>query len=287
MRIIHDLGEMTETARGWLAGGTVGFVPTMGYLCEEHLGLVRAARQECQISVVSIFVNPLQFDNPSEARNYPRDLPRDLHLLDTAQVDIVFIPRVEDFCPPSLSTFVTPSSPVVQQLEASSNPVYARGVATIMIKLLQLVRPDVAYFGQRDALQVAIVRQLVRDLNVDVTLRILPIIRDSDNIALSSRNRILTPAERQAAQVVYRALLAGKTCVESGERQRVTIEKTMADIIATEPLARLDYATVCDPDTLSELPETIPKAMLAIAVHIGTIRLTDNIVWRGDGDWLL
>lgn len=179
MRIIHDLDEMTETARGWLAGGSVGFVPTMGCLHAGHLTLVQAAQQECEVSVVSIFVNPLQFDRQDDFLNYPRDLPQDLQALSTAQVDIVFIPRVEDMYPASFSTYVTPSDSVTERLEAIRNPAYVRGVATIITKLLQLVRPDIAYFRQKDVQEVTIVRQLVRDLNIDVNLRILPTVRDS------------------------------------------------------------------------------------------------------------
>ncbi len=162
-----------------------------------------------------------------------------------------------------------------------------RGVATIMTKLLQLVRPDVAYFGQKDAQQVAIVQQLVRDLNIDVTLRILPTVRDSDGIALSSRNSALTPAERQAAKSIYQALLAGKALIEGGERQPAALEKAMRAVIATEPLLALDYAVVCHPDTFRELEKAAPRTMLTLAARINNLRLIDNIVWLGNGNWLL
>ncbi|GAC1622005.1 MAG: pantoate--beta-alanine ligase [Ktedonobacteraceae bacterium] len=287
MRIIHDLDEMTETARGWLAGGSVGFVPTMGYLHEGHLTLVQAAHADCEVSVVSIFVNSIQFDKQSDYLSYPRDLTRDLQVLSTTQVDAVFIPRVEDMYPSSFSTYVTPSGSAAERLEAISNLVYVRGFATIMTKLFQLVRPDVIYFGQKGAQQVAIVRQLVRDLNIDVNLRILPTVRDSDGIAMSSRNFALTSAERQAARSIYQALLTGKALIERGERQSTVIEKAMADVIAAEPLMALDYAAVCNSDTFDELAKVIPRTMLALAVRIDNTRLIDNIVWLEKDHWLL
>jgi len=287
MRIIHNLDEMTETARGWLADGSVGFVPTMGYLHHGHIALMRAAHQECEVSVASIFVNPLQFDQGEDPAHYPRDLARDLQLLSSANVDVVFIPRVEDIYPPDFSTYVTPTGPIAERLEGISSPGYIRGVATIITKLFQLVRPDVAYFGQKNAQQVAVVRKLVRDLNIDVSLRIVPTVRESDGLALSSRTFVLSAAERQATSSIYRALMAGKALIEQGERRPLAVEKAMTDVIKTEPLVTLDYAAVCHPDTFIALEEVTPGTMLAIAVRIGHIRLIDNIVWLGDDRWLL
>ena len=287
MRIIHNLDEMTETARGWLANGSVGFVSTMGYLHEGHIALVQAAQQECEVTVASIFVNPMQFDQSEDFARYPRDLERDLQLLSNANIDIVFIPRTEDMFPPDFSTYITPSGPTMERLEGLSSPGYIRGVATAVTKLLQLVRPDKAYFGQKNAHTVAIMRKLVRDLNIDVSLRILPTVRESDGLAMSSRTHAFSPAERQAARIIYSALLAGKALVEQGERRSPVIKKAMADLVASEPLVRLDYAAVCHPDTFLALDEITPKAMLAIAAHIGTVDLIDNIVWVADGQWLL
>jgi pantoate--beta-alanine ligase len=288
MRIIHNLDEMTETARGWLAGGAVGFIPTMGDLHEGHITLVQAARQECEISVASIFVNPLAFDLGEDLTPYARDLPRDLQLLSDTNADVVFIPRAEDLFPPHFSTYVALSGPIAERLESVNNPRYVRGLATEMTKLFQLVRPDRVYFGQKDAQEAAIVRKLVSDLNIDVSLRILPTVRESDGLAISSRNDALSPAERQTASIIYRALQAGKALIEQGERRPSVIEKAVTSLIVPEPLVTLDYVSVCHPDTLLALEdEVMPWTMLAIAVRIGNARFIDNIVWQGNGQWLM
>src|SRR5579863_9849748 len=287
MRIIYTLDEMTETARGWLAGGSVGFVPTMGYLHRGHLSLVEAARKECEISVVSIFVNPLQFSTREEFEHYPRDLTRDIQLLRTSQVDVVFVPREEDFYPPDFSTYVTPFGPLSERLEAAHNTQYMHGMATATAKLLQLVRPDVAYFGQKDLQQFTVVRRLVRDLNIDVYLHSMPTVRDSDGLALSSRNHRLLPNERRAASVLYRALLHGKSLIEGGELNPDVVEQAMTALVAAEPSISLSYVAVCHPDTFEPVQQAAPKTMLAIAVSIGGIRLIDNIVWLGENHWLL
>ncbi len=287
MRIIHTLDEMTETARGWLADGSVGFVPTMGYLHEGHRMLIRTVQQECEISVVSIFVNPLQFPSKEDWAQYPRDLARDLHMLSAEHIDVVFIPRVEDMFPPHFSTYVTPFGQIVERLEGTISPGYGRGVATEITKFFQLVRPDVAYFGQKDALQVAVVRQIVRDLNIDVKLQILPTTREHDGLAMSSRNHSLSPAERQAASILYRALLAGKALIDKGERSPAVIEKAMADLVAVESLVTLAYVSVCHPDTFNPVEEVKPQTLLAIAAYIGRTHLADNILWMGENDWLI
>ncbi|HYK85293.1 MAG TPA: pantoate--beta-alanine ligase [Ktedonobacteraceae bacterium] len=287
MRIIAQLDEMTETARGWLAGGSVGFIPTMGHLHEGSIKLIEAARQECEISVVSIFVNPLQFIQGTEPVLTPGDVAHDLQLLELAQADVVFMPRAEDMYPPEFGTYIIPSGPVAKRLESFSNRIYVRGVATLAVKLLQLVRPDVAYFMQKDALLVALARQLVRDLNIDVGLRVLPTMRDADGLAMSSYHHLLTPQERRATNFIYAALLAGKALIDAGERRASVIVKAMRDQIASTPLLKLDYAAVCHPDLFTELDEVTPRAMLTIHAHIGDIHLTDNIVWLGGGHWLL
>lgn len=289
MRIIHDLDEMTETARGWLAGGVVGFIPTAGYLHAGHASLIRAARQECEYSIVSIFVNPLEYDQDEGPILYPNYLTADVQFLDKEQVDVVFIPRVEDMYPPHFSTSVVVFGPVAERLEAAFRPEHVRGYATNIIKLLQLVRPDVAYFGQNNAQHVALIRRLVRDLSIDVKLRVLPTVRDTDGLALSFRNQTLTPEERQAAPLLYQALLAGKALIEQDERSLALIEKTMADVITASTLIKLDYATACDPQTFEQpgdiLPETLADLLLVVAAHIGTTRLNDNLLLH-DGHWL-
>ncbi|MEO8970519.1 MAG: pantoate--beta-alanine ligase [Ktedonobacteraceae bacterium] len=287
MRIIHTLDEMTETARGWLAGGSVGFVPTMGYLHQGHISLVEAARKECEISVVSIFVNPLQFATREEFAHYPRDLTRDIPLLRTAQVDVVFAPREEDFYPPDFCTLVTLSGPLSERLEGAHNTEYMRGMATATTKLLQLVRPDIAYFGQKDIQQFTVVRRLVRDLNIDVHLRSMPTVRESDGLALSSRNHRLLPNERKAASVLYRALLHGKSLIEGGELNPAVVEHAMFALVTLEPSISLSYVAVCRSDTFEPVQQIMPGTMLAIAASIGGIRMIDNIVWSRDDHWVL
>ena len=282
MRIINDLDEMTETARGWLAGGSVGFVPTLGHLHQGHVTLMQAAHKECEISVASIFVNPKQFEAYEDFTRYPRDLPGDLQLLSVAGIDVVFIPRTEDLYPTNFSTYVTPSNfPWAMPLaKGVGSQIYIRGVATVITKLFQLVRPDIAYFGQKNAQQVAIVRQLVRDLNIDVELRVMPTIRESDGLAIGSRNHFLTVPERQAASVIYRALLAGKALIDGNVRNSAVIEKAMIDLLVTEPLLTLDYVKVCHPDTLSNVDTVTSGTMLIVAAHIGKVHLIDNIIWQ-------
>ena len=287
MRIIHNLDEMTETARGWLAGGSVGFVPTKGFLHTGHLSLVQAAQQECEISVACIFVNPIQFDAQEDLLRYPRDLERDLQLLQDINVDVVFIPHAEDIYPPHFSTYVTLIGSTMARLESLSSPVYIRGVATAITKLFQLVRPDVAYFGHPSAQKIAIVRKLVRYLSIDVTLRILPTVRENDGLVLSSQNLLLTLPERQGARALYRALLAAKSLVDQGERRSQEIVRTMVDIVNAESLLTLNYAVVCRPDTFDPVDVIQPGTLFALAASLKSIRLVDNITWLENGQWLL
>ena len=286
MRIIHDLDEMTQTARGWLSGGRVGLVAVMGGLHEGHLSLILAARRDCEICIVTLF-SGLGRRSTSSDQVRPRDLARDLHLLDNARVDVVFIPRPGDIYPPDFSIYVTPTGALAQRLEGTFIPDRLRGVATTITKLFHLVRPDVTYFGQKDAQQVALVRKLVRDLNIDVRLVVLPTTRELDGLAISSRNSALSAQERGAATVLYQALLTGKALIENGERRPEVIERAMAGLIAAEPLVQLDYAAVCDPDTFRALKVVKPKALLAVSAHAGPIRLLDNILWISQDHWLL
>src|SRR5260370_16573078 len=257
MRIIHDLDEMTETARGWLIAGTVGIVPTAGPIHTGHVTLIRSSLQTCELSVVSILANPAQFGIDEDRPHYAYNLTEDLQLLDRERVDVVFIPRPEDFYPTDFSTVVIPSGPVAERLEGALRPDYARGIATAMMKLFQLVRPDVVFLGQKHAQQVALIRKLVRDLNIDVSLRVLPIVRERDGLAISAQNRLLSPAERQAVTILYQALLAGKAMIEKGERHPAVIEKAIAKLIAAEPLVKLDYVAICYPQTFNTLGNNI------------------------------
>ena len=290
MRVIFDLDEMTETARGWLAAGSVGFVPTAGHLHGGHIRLVQASRQECELSAVSIFVNPPQFGSGKDLVQDPNGLSKDVQLLGAEQVDVVFIPRPEEIFPANFSTYVVPSGPIAERFEGAARPGYMRGVATVMTKLFQLVRPDVVYLGRKNAQQVALIRKLVRDLNIDLSLRVLPTMRQGDGLAISRRNQLLTPAQRQAAPILYQALLAGKAMIENGERRPAVIQKAVADLIAAEPLVNLDYAALCDPDSFDDvgetLPPTLPDLLLVVAGRVGTARLVDNILWKSSGYWL-
>jgi len=289
MRIIHDLDEMTETARGWLIAGTVGIVPTAGPLHTGHVTLIRSSLQTCELSVVSILANPAQFGF-NEDQPHAYNLTEDLQLLDRERVDVVFIPRPKDFYPTDFSTVVIPSGPVAERLEGALRPDYARGIATAMMKLFQLVRPDVVFLGQKHAQQVALIRKLVRDLNIDVSLRVLPIVRERDGLAISAQNRLLSPAERQAVTILYQALLAGKAMIEKGERHPAVIEKAIAKLIATEPLVKLDYVAISDPETFEHMGKkmavNLSDLLIMVAAQVGNTHQIDNILWKREGYWL-
>ncbi len=285
MHIISTPDEMTETARGWLTGGTVGFVPTMGYLHEGHRSLIQSAHAECEISVVSLFVNPLQFRVHADFLNYPRDRERDLRLLEQEEVDVVFLPKTEDMYPETFSTYVMPSGPLAERLEGAISPEYVRGMATVMTKLFHLIRPDVVYMGQKDAQQIAIIRQLIRDLTVDIHLRILPTVRDSDGLAWGSRNHQLTVEQRKVAPLLYQALLLGKEAIEKGERQAQRIKEIIYAHVAHSPSIYLDYVAVCDPDTFVEYDEVAENTLITLAAKLGAVRLVDNILLLKGVQW--
>jgi pantoate--beta-alanine ligase len=287
MRTIDDLKEMTETARGWLAGGSVGFVCLMSPLHEGHRRLVQAAREGCEIVAVSILHNWPQSVATGAVAQSQWDLTADLQDLNNLGVDVIFLPRFADLYPPNFATYVTPTVPLAARLEGPAVPNFIRDFATTITKLFELVRPDIAYFGRKDAQQVAVIRQLVRDLNIDVSLRVIPTVREADGLALSNRNRQLSPAERQEACSLYQALLAGKALIEGGERRSAAIEQAIAARIAASPLVTLDCIALCHPDTLAVLTEAAPGCLLAAAVQVGAVRLIDNIVWAEDGTWLL
>jgi pantoate--beta-alanine ligase len=259
----------------------IGLVPTMGYLHEGHLSLVRAARTECASVVVSIFVNPTQFGPSEDLAAYPRDLPRDLALLEAEGVDLVWLPTPESMYPPSYQTWVTVEE-MTQSLEGAMRPGHFRGVTTVVAKLFNAVRPDKAYFGQKDAQQALVIQQMVRDLNFPVRVVICPIVREADGLAMSSRNTYLNPQERRAAAVLWHALSAARAAYDSGERHADRLRQAMADIINTEPLAHLQYVSCTDPQTLQEIEGAIPgRALLSMAVFIGRTRLIDNVLLEG------
>ena len=256
----------------------VGLVPTMGFLHEGHLSLVRAARAGCASVVVSIFVNPTQFGPKEDLSSYPRDLARDLSLLETEGVDLVWTPTEDVMYPPGYQTWITVEE-VAKPLEGSMRPGHFRGVATVVAKLFLAVQPHKAYFGQKDAQQVAVIRRMVKDLNFPLDVIVCPIQREADGLALSSRNVYLNPGERQAATVLSRSLYAAQVAYQAGEREAATLRRIMVGMIEAEPLARLQYASCADPDTLQEIEGIITDGvLLSMAVYVGKTRLIDNLV---------
>ncbi|HET6595894.1 MAG TPA: pantoate--beta-alanine ligase [Anaerolineales bacterium] len=257
--------------------GRVGLVPTMGYLHEGHLSLVRQAREECDHLIVSIFVNPTQFGPKEDLSKYPRDLDRDLSLLELLGVDLVWMPTAEIMYPPDFQTWVQVET-ISQPLEGSMRPGHFRGVTTVVAKLFNAVQPHNAYFGQKDAQQAAVIRQMTRDLNFPIEIVVCPIVREQDGLAMSSRNVYLEPEQRKAATVLSRALQAAKGEYENGERDAEKLRGKMKEVLASEPLAQVQYVSCADYDTLEELNNVTSKALLSLAVFIGKTRLIDNLV---------
>jgi pantoate--beta-alanine ligase len=278
MKTVITLTELRD-ARSRLPS-PVGLVPTMGYLHEGHLSLVRRARQECRSVVVSIFVNPTQFGANEDLDAYPRDLARDLGLLENEGVDLVWMPTSDIMYPPDFQTWVTVEI-VTQKLEGAMRPVHFRGVSTVVAKLFNAIQPQKAYFGQKDAQQTVVIRQMVRDLNFPIEIVVCPIMREADGLAMSSRNAYLNPAERQAARVLWQALSAANAAFEGGERDPHRLREIMAETINREPLAQKQYVSCAHPETLQELNEPIEHALLSMAVLIGSTRLIDNLVLGG------
>ena len=285
MRVIETVDEMRAARRGW-ASESVGLVPTMGYLHAGHRSLVERARAENDVVVVSIFVNPTQFGPNEDLSRYPRDLPRDLAMLESAGADVVFTPSVDEMYPPGFATYVEPSGALAERLEAATRPGHFRGVATVVARLLRIVTPHNVYFGQKDAQQVAVIRRMVADLYLPVAVRVMPTVREADGLAMSSRNKYLGPEDRAAAIVLNRALQAGASAFERQPAGGVAdVIATMAQVVAAEARAQLDYADVCDPDSFAPLTELRAPALLAIAAKVGPARLIDNFLLRADGTW--
>ena len=257
--------------------GRVGLVPTMGYLHEGHLSLVRRARQECDHVIVSIFVNPTQFGPREDLSKYPRDLERDLSLLEPLGVDLVWMPTDEIMYPPGYQTWVEVEA-ITRLLQGAMRPGHFRGVTTVVAKLFNSVQPHNAYFGQKDAQQAAVIRQMARDLTYPIEIVICPIVREPDGLAMSSRNVYLDPDQRKAATVLYRSLSAAKEAYEDGVRDAETLRKITKDVLASEPLAQTQYVSCADYDTLEELDTVTGKTLLSMAVFVGKTRLIDNLV---------
>jgi len=259
----------------------LGLVPTMGYLHDGHLSLVRRARQECASVAASIFVNPSQFGPQEDLAAYPRDLPRDLAMLEADGVDLVWTPSPEAVYPPGYQTWVTVER-VSAGLEGERRPGHFRGVATIVTKLFDAFQPQRAYFGQKDAQQAVVIRRLAADLDFPIEVVVCPTVREPDGLALSSRNSYLDPDERRAATVVYRALRAAEQAHASGERDAERLRQTMRHVLAQEPLAKVQYVSAAEADSLEEIHGAAERALLSMAVFIGKTRLIDNIVVGGE-----
>ena len=275
MRVVETVAEMRQ-ARAAMVGG-VGLVPTMGGLHEGHLSLVRRARSADDHVVVSVFVNPSQFGPNEDFDAYPRDLERDLHLLDAEGVDVVFAPKVEEMYPPGFDEWVEVRGPLTERLEGAFRPHFFRGVTTVVARLLGIVRPHRAYFGEKDAQQLRVVRRMAVEQRLPVEIVAGPTLREPDGLAMSSRNAYLTSEERRAALVLPRALELGRTMVEcEGVRDADRIRGALEECIRREPLARIDYVAVTDYETLAELTAIDRPALLLPAVRIGSTRLIDN-----------
>ena len=275
--------QILETAQAMAQAGQesprpLGLVPTMGALHDGHLALVRQGRAENAALAVSIFVNPAQFGDGEDLSRYPRDLARDLALLEAEGVDLVFAPPVAEIYPPGFDTWIDPGA-IAARLEGAARPGHFRGVATVVAKLFNILRPDRAYFGQKDGQQAAVIRQLIRDLNLGIDLVVVPTVRDIDGLALSSRNAYLTPEQRAAAPVLYRALQQAEQLFAAGIRDAESLRREVCRVLAEEPLIDgIDYLSVAAADTLEERDTISGRAMVSAAVRFGTTRLIDNVV---------
>jgi pantoate--beta-alanine ligase len=277
MRIVESVQELRELRWAEDAWLTWGLVPTMGALHAGHLSLVRRARAENDRVGVSIFVNPIQFNQRADLEKYPRQLAHDCAMLDAEGVDLVWAPPESEVYPPDYQTYVSVEE-VTQPLEGASRPGHFRGVATVVAKLFNVFEPTRAYFGQKDAQQVAVIRQMVRDLAFHLDIVACPIVREPDGLAMSSRNTLLNPDERKAAVVLYQSLRAAQAEWERGQRNADHLRAALRAVLDAEPLARVDYVSAADPITLQEISGEAEHALLSMAVFVGTTRLIDNVV---------
>lgn len=283
MKVIETIADMKKARRELV--GPVGFVPTMGYLHEGHLSLVKQTKAENPTAVVSIFVNPTQFGPKEDLASYPRDIPRDLAMLETVKTDIVFMPSATEMYPPWFSSWVDVEK-VTEKLEGAIRPGHFRGVATVVAKLFNIVEPAKAYFGQKDAQQLVVIKKMVADLNMNLEVVACPTVREPDGLAMSSRNTYLTPEERKAAAALYRALTLAQQLYSDGIRDIQTIRGQMFVAISKEPLvpfSNIEYISIADAETLEELDplgNIKPPAVVSLAVKIGKPKLIDNIILK-------
>ncbi|MFI5364170.1 MAG: pantoate--beta-alanine ligase [Candidatus Binatia bacterium] len=281
MRTITSIRDMQQWSDAVRAGGQrIGFVPTMGYLHAGHVSLIAEARRRAGVTVASIFVNPLQFGANEDLERYPRDIERDSALLTEAETDVLFLPDAKAMYPEGFQTTVAVDR-VTRGLCGASRPGHFRGVTTVVTKLFNMVKPHVAVFGQKDFQQLAAIRRIVADLSFDIEIVGAPIVREADGLAMSSRNAYLSPAERKAARCLARALAAACAEVQRGETDGLRILAAARRVVADESLARLEYATLADPDSLEEVTAVNAPTLFALAVHIGKTRLIDNCILTG------
>jgi len=278
MKVIEKINDMKKISKDLILNGkSIGFVPTMGYLHEGHLSLVRKARKENEIVVVSIFVNPTQFGPNEDFDKYPRDTDRDLKLLQNENVDFVFMPSVEEMYPEGYATYVIVER-LTEVLCGKSRPGHFRGVATVVTKLFNIVKPTRAYFGQKDAQQFRVLKRMVEDLNMDVEMVEAPIVRESDGLAMSSRNVYLSPEERKQAVALFETLNLAKKAIENGERDAEKVKKLMRENISKYDKVIIDYIEIVDEKNLTPLSKIEGKVLIAIAAFVGKARLIDNII---------
>lgn len=278
MKIIKTVDEMKRySAEIRARGQSLGLVPTMGYLHDGHLTLMRESGKKCDVTVASIFVNPLQFGQGEDYEEYPRDLTRDAALAEEAGTDAIFAPAVSEMYPKGYNTFVDVSG-VTEQLCGRSRPGHFRGVTTVVNKLFNIVQPHFAFFGQKDAQQVLTIKKMVIDLNMNLAIVVVPIIREADGLAMSSRNVYLSPGERQAAPVLYKSLLKARDMVGQGERDPEVVKGAVKEMITGEPLAQIDYVELLSMPNLTVTQRLEDQNLLALAVFFGKTRLIDNLV---------
>ena len=257
----------------------VGIVPTMGYLHQGHLSLVRKAKENCKSIIVTIYVNPTQFGQNEDLSTYPRDIGRDLALLENEEVDLVWMPEDCEMYPPEFQTWVTVNK-LTSLLEGKSRPTHFQGVTTIVAKLFIAAHPQIAYFGQKDAQQAIVIQRMVKDLNFPVKIEVCPIIREPDGLAMSSRNKYLSDEQRIAAPILYRSLMLARDAFDNGERDAEKLKSLVINLLDSQPLVNVQYLSLADLSTLSELDGPIKEGLLSLAVFIGKTRLIDNIVLK-------
>ena len=275
MKVLNTISEFRRERTK--VTGSLALVPTMGHLHEGHMALVRRAREESNAVAVTIFVNPTQFGPSEDFQTYPRDMPRDLDLLNGQGVDLAFTPTPDEMYPPAFDTWVEVGA-LTNRLEGASRPGHFKGVTTVVLKLFNVVQPNRVYFGQKDAQQLLVIKKMIKDINLDVDLIAVPTVREHDGLAMSSRNSYLTLQERKAAPVLWRALSKAREMWAKGERSAEEIRKAMSCVISSEPLTKLDYVSVANLDSLEELSTIDQGALTSLAVWIGKTRLIDNVV---------